>query len=324
MRAPGFWWQRPPSAAARMLKPFGALYARVAAARLKAEGVHVPVPVMCVGNPIAGGAGKTPTALALAGLLRRAGRQPVFLTRGYGGTLEGPVRVDRDVHTPAETGDEARLLAAVWPCIVAKDRVAGARLAATTGDVVVMDDGFQNPSLAKDFSLLVIDAVDGVGNGLCIPAGPLRAPLAAQFARADAVVVIGDGEEGMRVAQGSARPVLRARLVAEPGAAARVTGRKVLAFAGIGRPQKFARTLRDIGADIVRMVEFPDHHVLTESEMDDLIADAARRDLLLVTTEKDIARLGGTRLGMVAQTLPVRLVFEEETALAALVSPILR
>jgi len=324
MRAPGFWWRRPPSLAARLLKPFGALYGLAAARRMCAPGARAPVPVVCVGNPVAGGAGKTPAALALAACLRRAGRNPVFLTRGYGGRLKGPVRVDLDVHTPGETGDEPRLLAARAPCIVAADRVAGARLAADFGDVVVMDDGFQNSSLLKDVSFLVVDAADGAGNGYCLPAGPLRAPLAAQFARAQAMIVVGEGEEGPRLASGSGLPVLRARLVPDGHAAARLAGRRVLAFAGIGRPRKFARTLRDLGADVARLVEFPDHHVLTEGEADALLAEARRDGLLLVTTEKDRARFARTRLGMAAEVLPVDLVFEDEAALLACLAPVLR
>jgi tetraacyldisaccharide 4'-kinase len=313
MRAPDFWWRAKPSLLARLLKPFGALYGIRTLKRMAQPGQRAPIPVVCVGNPIAGGAGKTPTAVEIARLLSHAGRKPVFLTRGYGGRLEGPVRVDPKQHTAKDVGDEPLLLAKTAPCIVARERVGGAELAAKLGDVIVMDDGFQNPSLEKDMALLVIDADQGIGNGLCIPAGPLRAPIEEQLARADAVVLVGEGRAASFLSRRKKLPVLSASLVPDAKAAGALKGRRVLAFAGIGRPQKFSATLKALGADVVRLAAYPDHHVFTAKQARALLDEAARDDLVLVTTEKDFARLSGPELKWLADkshALPVRLAFD--------------
>ncbi|MBV5269616.1 MAG: tetraacyldisaccharide 4'-kinase, partial [Afipia sp.] len=202
MREPAFWY-RPPSLISRLLSPFGAMYGAVSARRMARAGVSAGVPVFCVGNYHAGGAGKTPTTLALVKILRSMGEQPFVVSRGYGGTVEGPVRVDQTSHSAADVGDEPLMMAASVPVIVSRDRVAGAALARAQGaSVVLLDDGFQNPALAKDASLIVIDASRGVGNGCVFPAGPLRAPLAPQVARTDALIMIGDGQaaDGIAVA----------------------------------------------------------------------------------------------------------------------------
>src|SRR4051794_32272047 len=192
MREPDFWW-RPPAARAVMLSPLAAVYGAVAAARLRQSGSDSGIPVLCVGNLTLGGAGKTPTALAMAQWLHEAGLKPFFLTRGYGGQAAGPLRVDLTRHTAAAIGDEAVLLARAAPTIVSRDRPAGAALANDSGaNCIVMDDGFQNPSLRKTFSLIVADGGRGVGNGRVFPAGPLRAPLGAQLARVDALLVLGE------------------------------------------------------------------------------------------------------------------------------------
>ena len=191
MKAPRFWWEKP-GAMAALLAPFAALYGSIAARRLKQEGARAGIPVICVGNPTVGGAGKTPAAMAIARFLIDAGERPYFLTRGYGGRLAGPLVVEAG-HTAVQVGDEPLLLARVAPTVVAANRVAGAELAREKGaSVIVMDDGFQNPSLAKDFSILVIDGARGIGNGRVLPAGPLRAPLAPQLDRADAILIVGD------------------------------------------------------------------------------------------------------------------------------------
>lgn len=320
MRAPAFWWRKEAGPAARLLAPLGALWGGIAARRMERAGEAASIPVICVGNPVAGGAGKTPAAIEIARLLILSGRRPVFLTRGYGGALRGPVRVDAAQHGAGEVGDEPLLLARVAPCVVAADRVKGAALAAGLGDVVVMDDGFQNPSLAKDMAFLVVDSEAGTGNGLCIPAGPLRAPLEAQLARADAVIVVGDGTAADRLAKRRRPPVLRARLVPDAKAAGHLKGRRVLAFAGIGRPQKFAGTLKGLGADVVRLVEFPDHHVYSAADAQGLIEAARDEDLTLVTTEKDRARLNGGALKELAEravVVPVRLAFDKPKTVTA-------
>ena len=201
MRAPAFWYAPKPAWIARLLAPLGWLYGALTARRMARAGATVSVPVICVGNLVAGGAGKTPTVLALADLLREAGKTPFALSRGYGGTLQGPVRVAGH-HRPDETGDEPLLLARNLPVIVARHRPSGAALAVHEGaDIIIMDDGLQNPSLAKTLRLAVIDGQAGIGNGLCLPAGPLRAPLAAQMQHVDALVLINAGEAGERVAR---------------------------------------------------------------------------------------------------------------------------
>jgi tetraacyldisaccharide 4'-kinase len=287
---------------------------------MELKGASASIPVVCVGNPIAGGAGKTPAAIEIARLLLLGRRRPVFLTRGYGGRLKGPVQVDLKKHTAGDVGDEPLLLARSAPCVVARDRVQGAEFAAKLGDVIVMDDGFQNPSLKKNMALLVIDSDQGIGNGLCIPAGPLRAPVEDQLKRADAVIVIGEGTETGFLSRRKKLPVLAARLVPDAKVTGTLKGRRVLAYAGIGRPQKFAGTLKALGADVVRLAAFPDHHVFTAAEARALLDDAARDDLTLVTTEKDFARLTGPELKWLADksyALPVRLAFDNPKLVTA-------
>jgi tetraacyldisaccharide 4'-kinase len=325
MRAPGFWW-RPPSLAAALLSPAGWLYGAVTASRMARPGSRAQRPVVCVGNFVAGGAGKTPTALAIADRLAATGRSPVFLSRGYGGRLAGPVHVDPACHGAADCGDEPLLLARAAPAVVAADRLAGARLAAGLGDVIVMDDGLQNPALAKDLRLAVVDGESGVGNGFCVPAGPLRAPLDAQLAHVDSVIVIGPGTAGDAVVEAAGRravPVLRAVLEAAPEAAARLTGRDVLGFAGIGRPEKVWRSLAAAGARVAETRAFADHHAYAAGEIDAVLRDARARGLLPVTTEKDFVRLAGVvpaeTLAEIA-VLPVRLAFSDVPALDRLLA----
>ncbi|SFV12164.1 lipid-A-disaccharide kinase [Methylobacterium sp. 174MFSha1.1] len=319
IRAPGFWWREDPTPAARLLAPLGAVYGALAARRMARDGAAPPCPVVCIGNFTLGGAGKTPTALAVAGLLGALGRRPVFLSRGYGGRLAGPVRVDPVHHGAAEVGDEPLLLARAAPAIVARDRVAGARACRAAGaDVIVMDDGLQNPSLAKTFVIAVVDGAVGLGNGRVFPAGPLRAPAAVQWPRVHAALVIGEGAPGARVlAEARARglPALRGRLVPDPAVAASLRGRPVLAFAGIGRPDKFFASLREVGASLRETRSFPDHHAFTAAEAEALAAEAAAKDLLLVTTEKDRVRLPSA---LPVATLPVGLALEAPEALDAL------
>src|SRR5215510_13935647 len=255
MREPSFWW-RPAGTQARLLAPAAAIYSAVAASRLKRDGYRAGVPVLCVGNPTVGGAGKTPTALQVARMLAAAGERPVFLSRGYGGRQSGPQLVDPERDRAADVGDEPLLLAREAPTVVAHDRVAGARTAVAAGaSVIVMDDGFQNPSLAKDFSVLVVDGRRGIGNARVIPAGPLRAPLAAQLARAHALVVVGTTSvpvtELIAATDARNRPLFRARLVPVRDTIAALAGKRVLAFAGIGDPEKLFATLREAGVAVV-------------------------------------------------------------------------
>jgi tetraacyldisaccharide 4'-kinase len=291
MRAPDFWWQPKPRPVAMVLRPLAALYGAVAGWRMRPTGFRAPVPVICIGNLSVGGAGKTPTALYCAERLQAIGRQPVFLTRGYGGTLRGPVLVDPQTHGPEGCGDEALLLAARAPTILSADRPAGARLAAQHGDVIVMDDGFQNPSLNKDLTLVVIDSAVGVGNGLCFPAGPLRAPLADQWPKADAVLVIGPGEAGLQVARRSGKPVLTGSLLPDEAVAKALGGQRVLAFAGIGRPEKFFSSLENIGANVVVRQSFPDHYPYCRGEIEHLLERARTHGFVPVITAKDAVKV---------------------------------
>ena len=294
MREPGFW-HGPSSWKSHLLSPLGAIYGAIAAKRLQREGLAAGIPVLCVGNYHVGGAGKTPTVLALAKLLRDLGETPVVLSRGYGGKLRGPVRVDPARHAATDVGDEPLMMAGSLPVVVSRERADGVPLARSlSASVILMDDGFQNPSVAKDVSLIVIDSGRGLGNGRVIPAGPLRAPLRPQLARTDALVVVGSGAAAGAVAADIAarrKPVLRARLKPDDASVASLSGKRVLAFAGIGDPARFFGTLRGSGIEIVREQAFADHHPFSQSEIETLIAEAKRDALTLVTTEKDFARL---------------------------------
>jgi tetraacyldisaccharide 4'-kinase len=293
--------------------------------------LRAPVPVVCVGNFVVGGAGKTPMALALAKIARSRGLRPGFLTRGYGGEEAGPLMVDPRVHAPERVGDEALLLAAAAPTVVARDRPAGATLLAESGiDFIVMDDGFQNPSLAKNFSIIAVDAEVGVGNGMVFPAGPLRAPLKTQLRLADALVVIGDGAAAdplIRAAARAGRAVLRARL--KPMRVKEWRKTPILAYAGIGRPEKLFASLAEIQAPVAKTMAFADHHRYTEVEAKRLMAHADAAGLRLVTTEKDLARLTGATgaVGMLrdrSDAFAVSLEFENSVAVAEMVADIAR
>jgi tetraacyldisaccharide 4'-kinase len=284
--------------------------------------VAVSVPVVCVGNLVTGGAGKTPVVLALLGALRQRGETPHALTRGYGGREAGPLRVDPARHDAARVGDEALLLARAAPTWVARDRPAGAKAAVAAGaSLVVMDDGFQNPSLQKDLSILVVDGRYGFGNGRVVPAGPLREPLAWGLARADAVVVVGEAREDLEPTLGAGRPVLRADLVPESGAES-LGGRKLVAFAGIGRPEKFFASLRDQGALLAETHGFADHHAYRPGEVAKLADRARSLGATLVTTEKDAVRLPPDRLSEI-RVLAVSLAWRDPAAIDELLSPFL-
>lgn len=325
MRAPAFWWKKP-GAAAALLSPIAAIYGAVAARRLALPGTRADVPVICVGNPTVGGAGKTPTAIAIARLLIAAGEKPMFLARGYGGSLTGPVAVT-ETHGAAEVGDEPLLLARVAPAIVARDRVAGARHAREAGaSIIVMDDGFQNSSLAKDLSILVIDGTRGIGNARVVPAGPLRAPLDPQLDRAHAILIVGDvtGAAPLVIAARARRlPLFHATLEPDQTAVAALAGTKVLAFAGIGDPAKFFATVAAAGIEARIHRGFGDHHRYRADEAAALLAEAARNGLAPLTTEKDLARMQGdanlAELAARTRALPVTLRVTEEQEFQRLV-----
>ncbi|WP_369720959.1 tetraacyldisaccharide 4'-kinase [Bradyrhizobium sp. LLZ17] len=324
MREPAFWY-RPRSPRSHVLRPLGALYGAIAARRMMRKGADAGIPVLCVGNYHVGGAGKTPTVLALTRLLRELGETPVVLSRGYGGRLQGPVMVDRARHTAADVGDEPLMMVRDVPVAVARDRLEGVALAKSqAATVILMDDGFQNPRIMKDASLIVIDSARGLGNGKVFPAGPLRAPLQAQLARTDALVLIGDGRAADDVAAAISvrgKPVLRARLKPDAASVARLVGKPVLAFAGIGDPERFFRTLRASGIQVARTSPFADHHMFSQAEIAALAADATREQLTLVTTEKDLARLHGSK-GVPDGIVPfaVQLAFDDLATLRRLIS----
>lgn len=292
MRAPDFWFKSGDWRAA-LLQPIAALYGAIAGFRMNQSGFRAPVPVICIGNFTAGGAGKTPTAIAIATMLKEMGETPVFLTRGYGGSIDGPHLVDVVRDDAAAVGDEALLLARVAPVVKSVDRVKGALRASALGSVIVMDDGLQNPSLTKDFSIAVVDGETGIGNGLCIPAGPLRAPLTAQKHRTDAVLIMGAGTPDIRLTQAlSPRPFWCADLVPDAATLSAMRGQKIFAFAGIGRPEKFFAMLEREGLALAERRAFADHAPYDKHTLVAIAQQCQREGLIPVTTEKDAARIG--------------------------------
>ena len=320
MRSPEFWEEKDYTArlAVAVLTPLGWAYgATVAWKAASARPYRAAAKTICVGNLTAGGSGKTPIAIAIARALIERNKRTMILTRGYGGKMHGPAIVDPAHDTFEETGDEALLLAGAAPVIVSRDRAAGAKLADTErAEVIVMDDGHQNFSLAKDLSIIVVDAQTGFGNGRILPAGPLRENVTLGLARAQAVVLVGDGTPNL---PGFIGPVLRAKLV--PVDVPGVARKRVLAFAGIGRPEKFFSTLRALGADIVEQRAYEDHHAYTAAEFARLRVRAKACDASLVTTEKDFVRLTPAEREDV-RFIPVRAAFEDQAALGALLDRI--
>ncbi len=341
---PRWWYDAPDSTIARMLQPIGRIGGWFAIRRWHAAAPYQSkLPVVCVGNFTAGGTGKTPLALEVARLLRLAGETPIFLSRGYGGKLKGPHRVAYGSDRAKDVGDEVRLLARDGEAFVARDRAAGARAIETTvasgvcaGSVIIMDDGLQNPSLIKDFTIAVVDGGRGFGNGAVLPAGPLRASLEFQMPLADAIVVnqhAGASRPGA-VLQTLKRefpgPVLAA--TPEPaGDTEWLRAKPIVAFAGIGNPARFFDLLRSLGGNVVETIAFADHHPMNEADALRVLALAASRDAAIVTTEKDAARLHASMgtlsdLRAAARVLPIKLSWSDgdEERLASLLAVALK
>jgi tetraacyldisaccharide 4'-kinase len=298
-RAPDFWWEPHARLAARLLRPLGHAYGAETVGRMHRRGVKFDIPVITVGAFALGGPGKTPTVEAMVRLLVAAGAQPAILSRGYGGGAakqRAPAFVNPAKHSARDVGDEPLLLARLAPVIVGADRIEAGWLArrAVHPSVLVLDDGLQSRQIEPDLAIAVVDGEVGIGNGLCVPAGPLRGPLTAQMRCLDAVVIAGPGARGRALAQIAAaagKRVFTARMMPRSGEAERFAGKPVVAFAGIGRPQKFFATLEEIGADIRARYAFADHHDYTQRDLARLQAEARRYGARLVTTEKDLVRL---------------------------------
>lgn len=320
MRTPDFW-QRD-GLAARALGPAACVYRAAAALNRAFTATRSPaVPVVCVGNLVAGGAGKTPVALALGTILVARGHEVHFLSRGYGGREKGPLRVDPDRNGADDVGDEPLLLARVAPTWVSADRPAAAAAAADAGArVAIMDDGHQNASIAKAYSIVVIDGAYGFGNRRLLPAGPLREPVEAGLARADAALVIGSDEAGIAGVLPDGLTQLRGSVV-PVAESAEIAGKPVVAFAGIARPEKFFGTLATLGCRIERAKSFPDHHPFGEAEIAALLERAKATGSIAVTTAKDAVRLPpGIRDAV--EVLDIAFEWEDESAADELVRAI--
>ncbi len=316
MRAPAFWYKRGMTGA--FLAPLGWLWAAGAQARAAKPARHrSPIPVICIGNLSVGGAGTTPIAESIARLIPGAH----FLSKGYGGKETGPLRVEPHRHGYQQVGDEPLLLAEIAPTWVAKNRIEGAEAAAEAGaSCLVMDDGFQDPSLEKDIAILVVDGHTGFGNERCLPAGPLREPVEQGLRRADAVVILGEDRHDIanRVAP---KPVLYAWL--EPEAEASIlVGRKVVAFAGIGRPAKFFHTLDTLGANVVEAYAFPDHYPFHPAEIGELQVAANNHNAFLVTTAKDFVRVPHAMRDQIG-VVQMDVAWDHEAALLDILAPAL-
>lgn len=309
MKTPSFWSKK--SLLPQLLRPLGAVYAGIAGLRVKFAKPHkVGRPVICIGNLTAGGTGKTPVAVSMAKLLQKEGKNPFFVSRGYGGTL-CDVLVEKTKHSAVQIGDEPLLLARQAPVVVNPDRVAGAQKALKSGaEIIIMDDGFQNPGLYKDLSFLVFDGGFGYGNGFAVPAGPLREDLNSGIKRAQAVIIIGEDKHNL-AEKFASLPVFRGKILAVPPL---VSNKDVIAFAGIGRPEKFYNSLRELGFNLLETIDFPDHHHYNASELKTIADRAQEKGALVFTTAKDFVKIP-TDLHKYFHVLEIEIQWEEEEKL---------
>ncbi len=325
MQAPRFWLhpRNKSGVLPIILAPLAAIWRILGQRRLtKGPRQKIPVPVICVGNINIGGTGKTPTTLALQSLLSENGIDAHVVSRGYGGSETGPLQVNERLHNVALVGDEPLLMAAFGPVWVAKDRAAGAKAAVKAGaQMILLDDGFQNPSLHHDLSIVVVDAEIGFGNGNIIPAGPLREPLKSGLERANLIISIGDQTAQAKLGQNWPELALTKRFTARLKPLTTGMdwqGLRVIAFAGIGRPAKFFNTLKKAGAEIISAHAFADHSVYSTAILQRLSNEASKKAAQLVTTEKDAIRLPQDFRPKVL-ALPVRLDIENAEELLALI-----
>lgn len=322
LKSPNFW-QKKNTFLGKVLSPLGGIYAWGLRRKLKkTKPYRSKIPVVCIGNLVMGGVGKTPLAVSVAEYFKMNGMRPVFLTRGYGGGLSN-VLVDLDKHTAKDTGDEALLLARIAPTIVDADRARGAKTAEKIGaDVIIMDDGFQNPQLVKDLSFVVFDGRYGFGNGKVFPAGPLREPVEDGLQRADAFIVVGKDKAGIKEwidKRFMSLPFIGTHIEQDVAKIAQLSGKKVFAFAGIGYPDKFFDMLKDYGCEVVETQAFSDHYPYTDEDMTDLIARADKLEAILVTTAKDGVRIAPRFLPQV-QIVEAYMVWDTPDAMCALLS----
>jgi len=323
MLAPDFWKSEKGGTLAVLLSPLGWVYGLVTKARLKIIKAWVsPVPVICVGNLVTGGAGKTPVVLDLAKRLKAKGRNVHFLSRGYGGYERGPIRVDPKIHDFSRVGDEPLLLAAQAPTWVSKERRSGCIAAVNAGaDIIIMDDGFQNPSVAKDYSILVIDGCYGFGNKKLLPAGPLRETISGGLARAKTVVIIGEDRRNIvSLVSTYGHTPLHADLIPDP-LPREIKGKSVVAFTGIGHPEKFFSTVSDLGYIMQESIPFSDHHSFNSADIHHLRDVAKKRKARLVCTEKDAQRLPIAFLSEVT-IVPVTLKWSDHVVIETLLDKI--
>ncbi|MDC0398830.1 tetraacyldisaccharide 4'-kinase [Alphaproteobacteria bacterium] len=320
MKTPSFW--HADGFIPKLLEPLAQLYKCLSfLERSLRSKTKIDIPVLCIGNLVSGGAGKTPIALSIGQKLN-VKHNISFLTRGYGGIEAGPIEVNPDEHSSYEVGDEALILSELGPTWVSRNRTAGAIAAKNAGfEIVIMDDGFQHTSLVKTLSFVIIDGPYGFGNGRLIPAGPLREPIYSGLKRADVIVLVGEVNPSIIELLPNDKPLLRVSLVpAEMGIP--LSNNNVIGFAGIGRPTKFLETLEKMGLNIIDFVAFPDHYRFRESEIRELYEKATEVDAILVTTFKDMKRVP-KNVAHLCQPIGITVVWEDDNEIQQLLDSVI-